>query len=222
MLSDLIGQSPAAFLLASILIILAPGPDMALVARNTIARGRGAGFVTAGGAMAGVSVHVTAAVAGLSAVLTSSAYAFSIVKLAGAAYLLYLGARTLLASRHTARQDDLNTEAEIFGETSTRLVLAPSSPALQGMLSAVLNPKLAVFFLTFLPQFVDPHHAPEASMLAHGAVFIAMACVWMTVWVLTLDGLSGVFRRSRVRAWMERATGAVLIGMGVRLALARP
>jgi threonine/homoserine/homoserine lactone efflux protein len=214
----LIGQSPAAFLFASILIILAPGPDMALVARNTIARGRGAGLVTAGGAMMGVSVHVAAAVAGLSAVLTSSAYAFSIVKLVGAGYLLYLGARTLLASRRTGREGDRDNEAELFGEASSRL--APSSPALQGMLSAVLNPKLAVFFLTFLPQFVDPHHAPEASMLAHGAVFIAMASTWMLVWVLTLDGLSGVFRRSAVRAWMERATGAVLIGMGVRLALA--
>jgi threonine/homoserine/homoserine lactone efflux protein len=217
----LVGQSPTAFLLASILIILAPGPDIALVARNTIARGRGAGLVTAGGAMAGVSVHVAAAVAGLSAVLMSSAYAFSIVKLVGAGYLLYLGARTLLASRRTGRDGDDGAKSEIFGEASSRLVLAPSSPALQGMLSAVLNPKLAVFFLTFLPQFVDAHHAPEASMLAHGVVFIAMASTWMLVWVLTLDGLSGVFRRSAVRAWMERATGAVLIGMGVRLALAR-
>lgn len=216
----LVGQSPYAFLAASILIILAPGPDMTLVARNTIARGRSAGLQTAGGALLGVSVHVLAAVAGLSAILTGSALAFSVVKIAGAGYLVFLGVRTLIASRHATGDADINVEAELFGESAPRLVLAPSSPMLQGVLSAVLNPKLAVFFLTFLPQFVDPHDLPEASMLAHGAVFVTMAAAWLSVWVLTLDRLAGVFRRSGVRAWMERATGAVLVAMGVRLALA--
>jgi threonine/homoserine/homoserine lactone efflux protein len=217
----LIGESPLAFIVASVLIILAPGPDMTLVARNTIARGRVSGLRTAAGALLGVSVHVLAAVAGLSAVLTGSAVAFSVVKLVGAAYLLVLGVRTLLASRHTSRADEMSAEAELFGESAPRLVTATSSPMMQGVLSAVLNPKLAVFFLTFLPQFVDPDNLPEVSMLAHGAVFALMAGAWLTVWVLTLDRLSGVFRRSAVRAWMERATGAVLVGMGVRLALAR-
>lgn len=217
----IIGESPFAFIIASVLIILAPGPDMTLVARNTIARGRASGLQTAGGALAGVSIHVLAAVAGLSAVLTGSALAFSAVKLVGAGYLLVLGARTLLASRRAPAGDDLNAEAELFGESAPRLVSATLSPALQGVLSAVLNPKLAVFFLTFLPQFVDPDNLPELSMLAHGAVFALMAGAWLTVWVLTLDRLSGVFRHSNVRAWMERLTGAVLVGMGVRLALAR-
>jgi threonine/homoserine/homoserine lactone efflux protein len=217
----LIGESPLAFFAASMLIILAPGPDMTLVARNTIARGRASGLLTAGGALIGVSVHVLAAVAGLSAILTGSAIAFSAVKLVGAAYLVVLGARTLVASRHTRQAEELNAETELFGETAPHLVTATSSPVLQGLLSAALNPKLAVFFLTFLPQFVDPHDLPEVSMLAHGAAFALMAAAWLTIWVLTLDRLAGVFRRSVVRAWMERATGAVLVGMGVRLALAR-
>jgi len=217
----LIGESPLAFIVASIIIIVAPGPDMTLVARNTVARGRAAGLMTAGGALIGVSLHVLAAVAGLSAILAGSAIAFSAVKAAGAAYLVVLGARTLLASRRTRAGDEMIVEAELFGETAPRLVTGVSSPVLQGLLSAALNPKLAVFFLTFLPQFVDPGHLPEVSMLAHGAVFALMAAAWLTVWVLTLDRLAGVLRRAGVRAWMERATGAVLVGMGVRLALAR-
>ncbi|MBI5284827.1 MAG: LysE family translocator [Chloroflexi bacterium] len=213
----LVGPSPLAFLAASVLIILAPGPDMTLVARNTIARGRMSGLRTAAGALMGVSVHVLAAVAGLSAILTGSAVAFSAVKLAGAAYLLLLGARTLLASRLTARGDAAD---DVFAESAPRLITATASPELQGVLSAVLNPKLAVFFLTFLPQFVYRDDLAELSMLAHGAVFVLMASAWLTVWVLTLDRLSLILRRSAVRAWMERATGAVLVAMGLRLAFA--
>jgi len=217
----LIGPSPYYFVGASILLILAPGPDMTLVARNTIARGRASGLQTAGGALIGLSVHVVAAVAGLSAILTGSALAFSAVKLVGAAYLLVLGARTLLGAGRASGGDAMNAEAEVFGESAPRFVSATSSPMLQGALSAALNPKLAVFFLTFLPQFVDPDHMPQVSMLAHGATFALLAAAWLTAWVLMLDRLGGLFRRPAVRAWMERATGAVLVGMGVRLALAR-
>lgn len=211
----LIGVSPIAFLVAALLLTIAPGPDMAIVARNTIARGRGAGLRTAGGALMGVSVHVMAAVAGLSAVLTSSAEAFTVLKLAGAAYLAYLGARAIIDARHAGG------DGEAFGAATPRIVMAPGSPVAQGMLSAVLNPKLGVFFLTFLPQFVDPDRSPEASMLAHGAVFIAMGGTWLTVWVLSLDRLAALLRRANVRAWLERVTGVVLIGMGLRLALER-
>lgn len=210
----LIGVSPLGFLLASLLLTITPGPDMTLVARNTIARGRAAGLQTAGGALLGVSVHIVAAVAGLSAVLTSSAQAFTIVKLAGAAYLIYLGVRAILDARHAG-------DTDAFAGAAPRLAASPSSPLVQGMLSALLNPKLAVFFLTFLPQFVDPDRMPEASMLAHGGVFIAMAAVWLPLWVLSLDRLAGLLRRANVRAWLERITGVVLIGMGLRLAFER-
>ncbi len=216
----IIGPSPAYFFGASVLLILAPGPDMTLVARNTIARGRTEGLQTVGGLLIGLSLHVTAAVAGLSAVLTGSSAAFTAVKVIGALYLLALGGRTLLAARATAVEDDDGNDP-MFGARPSRFVAATSSPALQGALSAALNPKLAVFFLTFLPQFVDPDHMPQASMLAHGLVFTAMGGTWLVVWVLLLDRLGRVIRRPNVRAWMERATGAVLVGMGVRLALAR-
>lgn len=181
----LVGVSPFAFLAASQLVILAPGPDMTLVAHNTIARGCIAGMQTAGGALLGVSVHVFAAVAGLSAILTGCA----LVHRREVRGRSVLGARTFLASRHGRDGEDQNDERELFGEASPRLLLTPSSPVMQGVLSAVLNPKLAVFFLTFLPQFVDPHNLPEASMLVHGAIFVSMAAAWLTLWVLTLDRL---------------------------------
>ena len=217
----IVGPSPVYFVGASILLILAPGPDMTLVARNTISRGRTEGLQTVGGLLIGLSLHVTAAVAGLSAILTGSAIAFSVVKVVGAIYLLVLGGRTLLAARATAVAADDDSNDPMFGARPSRFVAATSSPALQGALSAALNPKLAVFFLTFLPQFVDPDHMPQLSMLAHGLVFALMGAVWLVVWVLLLDRLGRVIRRPNVRAWMERATGVVLVGMGVRLALAR-
>ena len=217
MLDALVGVAPLGFLAASLVVILTPGPDMTLVARNTIASGRGAGLLTAAGALAGVAVHVAAAAVGLSAVLASSAAAFTVVKLAGAAYLCWLGARALWATRHGVPDDD----AGAFGAGVNPVALGPSSPVAQGMLSALLNPKLAVFFLTFLPQFVDPDNMPGLSMLAHGAVFVLMGAVWLTAWVIGLDRLSAWLRRSTVRLWIERATGVVLVGLGLRLALAR-
>ena len=217
MLDALVGVAPLGFLAASTVIIITPGPDMTIIARNTIAHGRGAGLWTMAGALGGVSVHVLAASLGLSAVLASSATAFTAVKVAGAAYLVFLGVRALWATRHGASEGDEG----VLSAATPAFVLAPSSPAAQGLLSAVLNPKLAVFFLTFLPQFVDPDNMPALSMLAHGAVFVLMGAVWLVAWVLSLDRLSAWLRRSRVRMWIERITGVLLVGLGIRLAFAR-
>jgi threonine/homoserine/homoserine lactone efflux protein len=162
-------------------------------------------------------LHVVAASLGLSAVLASSAEAFTVVKFVGAAYLIFLGLRALWATRHGPSDEDVG----LLSSVAPPVALSPSSPVAQGLLSAALNPKLAVFFLTFLPQFVDPDNMPGLSMLAHGAVFVLMGAAWLTAWVLSLDRLSAWLRRSVVRMWIERATGIVLVGLGVRLAMAR-
>lgn len=214
-----VGIAPATFVVASILVILLPGPDMAIIARNTIAGGRTAGIRTASGTLLGISVHVLAAVAGLSAILVASAVGFTVVKLVGAAYLAFLGVRVLLGSLRGRGEE--REEASPFAGGVSGVTAAASSPVLQGTLSSALNPKLAVFFLTFLPQFVDPDRMPEASLLAHGAVFVALASVWLWVWVRALDRFAAVLRRPRVRAWVERAVGAALVGLGVRVALER-
>jgi len=208
----LVGVSPGAFLIASIVLIITPGQDMTLTARNTIAHGRNAGLATAGGLLVGVSVHALAAVLGLSALLLASETAFTVVKVAGALYLAYLGVRMILGSFGRADEEE--------GVLSGREVRGLRSHFAQGVVSAVLNPKLAVFFLTFLAQFVDPDNHPSASMLAHGMVFILLAAAWLWTWVSLLDRLGVTLRRPAARRWMERLGGAALVGLAARLALA--
>jgi len=208
----LVGVSPGAFLIASIVLIITPGQDLTLTARNTLAHGRVAGLATACGLLVGVSVHAVAAVLGLSALLLASQTAFTVVKVAGALYLAYLGVRMILGSFGRAEEEE--------GVLSGREVPGMRSHFTQGVVSATLNPKLAVFFLTFLVQFVDPDNHPSASLLAHGLVFILLAAAWLWIWVSMLDRLGGTLRRPAARRWMERLGGAALVGLAARLALA--
>jgi RhtB (resistance to homoserine/threonine) family protein len=191
-----------------VLLTVSPGADMALIAKVTIERGRRAAFVTTLGICTGLLVHATASALGLSVVLATSAEAFTIVKLAGAAYLAYLGVRALRDS---------------FGT----LPAAEAHPArartalFQGLLSNVLNPKVAVFYLTFLPQFIDPSGNVLAQSLVFAAAHAVMGIVWLAAYAYLIARLSRSFAGSRLRRWLERVTGAVLIGLGVRLAFER-
>ncbi len=191
-----------------VLLTVSPGADMALVAKVTIERGRRAAFVTTLGICTGLLVHATASALGLSVVLATSAEAFTLVKLAGAAYLAYLGLRALRDS---------------FGA----LPPAEAQPArartayLQGLLSNVLNPKVAVFYLTFLPQFIDPAASVLAQSLAFAAAHAVMGILWLAAYAYLIARLSRSFADSGLRRWLERVTGAVLIGLGARLAFER-
>jgi RhtB (resistance to homoserine/threonine) family protein len=191
-----------------VLLTVSPGADMALVAKVTIERGRRPAFVTTLGICTGLLVHATASALGLSVVLATSAEAFTLVKLAGAAYLAYLGVRALLDS---------------FGT----LPPADAQPArartayLQGLLSNVLNPKVAVFYLTFLPQFIDPNGSVLAQSLFFAFAHAVMGIVWLAAYAYLIARLSRSLAGSGLRRWLERVTGAVLIGLGVRLAFER-
>jgi threonine/homoserine/homoserine lactone efflux protein len=178
--------------------------------RNTLAGGRTAGLATSLGTCSGLLVHATAAALGLSAILLASSRAFTAVKLAGAVYLVVLGIRTLL---HAG--DEAGT-----GSRSGRRV-APWTAYRQGVLTNVLNPKVAVFFLSLLPQFVEPGDGFAARLLLLAALFIAIGLAWLTTYTLALDALGGVLSRARVRRAIERITGTVLVALGVRLAFAR-
>ena len=191
-----------------VLLTISPGADMALVARITLARGRRAAFLTSLGICSGLLVHATASALGLSVVLATSADAFTAVKLAGAAYLTYLGARSI---RDSLRDVPI---------AETQLV-RPGTSFVQGLLNNVLNPKVAVFYLTFLPQFIDPAGNVLAQSLAFAAAHAVMGIAWLTAYAYVLARLSDVFARGGVRRWLERVTGAVLIGLGVRLAFER-
>jgi threonine/homoserine/homoserine lactone efflux protein len=195
------------------LVVIMPGVDMALVARNTLAGGRGAGFRTMAGTLSGLTVHATAAVAGLSALVATSATAFEIVKLAGAAYLIVLGVQTIWATRR-------GRDAATMPVDPVTHRLRARDPWVQGVLTNVLNPKLAVFFVSFLPQFVSEKAAATPQILLLSAVFVAMGAIWLTVYVVALDSLSTVLTRSAVRRRLDRIVGSVLIGLGLRLGLA--
>jgi RhtB (resistance to homoserine/threonine) family protein len=194
------------------LLTISPGADMALVAKVTIERGRRAALFASVGICTGLFVHATASALGLSVVLATSGEAFTVVKIAGAVYLAYLGVRSLLAS---------------FGESFGRPAPAEAQPArarasyLQGLLSNILNPKVAVFYLTFLPQFIDPAGNVLAQSLLFAIAHSVMGIAWLSAYAYVLARLSRLFARSEVRRWLERVTGAVLIGLGVRLAFER-
>ena len=196
------------FLAASLVVIVAPGPDNILVLTRGVAQGRGAALVSAAGASLGLVVHSVFAVVGLSALLAQSAMAFSVVKYVGAVYLIYLGLRTLL---------DRESFALPRGEPPMKLrkVFA------QAVTSNVLNPKIAVFFVAYLPQFADPARGGTApQLLALGLTFALLTLAIFGVLAL-FSGTVGSWLRTRPKfaGWLGWLTGGVLIGLGLRLAL---
>jgi threonine/homoserine/homoserine lactone efflux protein len=200
-----------AFAGISLLLAVTPGPDMAVVTKNALAHGRRGVILTTTGIALALSIWVTATAVGLSAVLRSSSDLLFFLKLVGAAYLAYLGIRTLIESRR--RPTDL-----LAGTP-------PAAPARvifrQGFLSALSNPKLGVFFVTFLPQFVTPGQALLPQLLVLGLIFAVIGWTWMNVYGLFVTRIRDVITAPRVRQWMERVTGVVLLGFGARLAAER-
>ena len=199
----------AGFVAVATLVVVTPGPDMTLVARNTFAGGRLSGFATSAGTCSGLFVHATAAAVGLSAVLFASSQAFTVVKIAGAAYLIFLGLRTIIS----AGRDAVVHEAAKATD--------PWAAYRQGVLTNVLNPKVAIFFLSLLPQFVDPGQGSTSRLLMLSGLFIVMGLVWLTVYTLALHAVSGFVERPPVRRVIETVTGGVLLVLGGRLALQR-
>jgi threonine/homoserine/homoserine lactone efflux protein len=195
-------------LVVLVLLTISPGADMALVAKITLERGRRAALLATIGICSGLLVHATASALGLSVILATSAEAFTLLKLAGAVYLVYLGVQAVGTSfRH-----------ETVG------VLAPrrtASPFVQGLLSNVLNPKVAVFYLTFMPQFMSPGDNVLLRSLAFAFAHGIMGVVWLTAYAYVLSRISAFLARSGLRRWLERVTGGVLIALGLRLALDR-
>jgi threonine/homoserine/homoserine lactone efflux protein len=195
------------FLAVALVIVVTPGVDMALVTRNALRHGRRAALLTAAGINIGIALWTTAAAFGLAALVATSARLFDVVKLAGVVYLIYLGVQTL---RHRGRE--LASGGE--GLTSRRALG-------QGLLSNLLNPKIAVFFTSLLPQFIDGSSGALASLLVLGAIFNAIGVVWLTVYALLVARSRTFFLRPRVRRAFDTLSGVVLIGLGVRLVAER-
>ena len=208
-----------AFALASTLLILAPGPDSLLVLRNTLRHGRRAGWVTATGTMSGLLAWAVAAAFGLSALLQVSHLAYDAVRLAGACYLLWLGVSSLWPARGPHAGLPAAPAAGPAG---------PGRPApgasgwrrvyLNGLLSNLLNPKIGVFFIAFLPGFIPAGAPAPLFPLALGLWFIAETGAWLATLAWMAARGAGWLRRSTVQRWLERVTGVALIGFGLRLA----
>jgi RhtB (resistance to homoserine/threonine) family protein len=199
-----------AFIGVAALLTILPGADMALVTRNVLAVGRRRAMLTIVGICAGCVIHATASALGLSAILATSATAFNVVKTLGAGYLIWIGV--------TSIRDASKPAAPPSAEANTRARLGPF---LQGFLTNILNPKVAVFYLTFLPQFIAPGAPVLRRSLLLASIHIAMGFVWLTAYAWFIDRLGAVLTRPRVKAWLERVTGGLLIALGARLAWER-
>ena len=202
------------FIFACLLLNILPGPDSLYIIARSATQGARAGVVALLGIMAGVSVHIVAAALGLSALLATSAWAFTVVKVAGCAYLLYLGFSMLIAKQQTPPDD--GQSIELARTTSLQRIFAG------GFFTNVLNPKVALFFLAFVPQFIPAEVADKTQMfLALGGIFTLTGTSWClllvigTVWLR--KRLSGI---GRLSFWLNKAAGGLFVYFAVKLGLA--
>ncbi|WP_169982939.1 LysE family translocator [Microbispora sp. H10836] len=198
----------ALFAAATLALLVVPGPAVLYIVTRSVAQGRSAGLVSVLGVHAGSLVHIAAAALGITALLAASATAFAVVKYLGAAYLVYLGVRKLMR-RPEAEDAEVKvaSNARLFGE---------------GFVVNVLNPKTAMFFLAFLPQFVDPALGAVApQVLVLGAVWVALGMASDGTYALLASVLAGRLRSSaRARRRLDRGSGVVYLGLGAVAALA--
>ncbi len=199
------------FMASGLLLNLTPGQDTMFILGRSLTGGLRSGIAASVGIAMGTMCHTLAAALGLSAILATSALAFSIVKLIGAAYLIYLGAK-LLISRSTAPATPLAAPGA-----------DPRSALRQGILTNVLNPKVALFFLAFLPQFIDPaSHTKTLAFLMLGATFITTGFLWCLVVAFAAARLQSFFvRNPGVRTLIDRLVGGMFLALGARLAWSR-
>ncbi len=202
------------FISATILLNLSPGPDMAFMLGQTIKGGRSSGFAALFGMWLATAFHAVLAAFGLSAILLASATAFTVMKWIGAIYLVWLGYQAL-RSKGVAILPDNKAEEEF--------VVSHKRIFRQGFFVCMLNPKVALFFLAFLPQFVVPGAGPTAlQLLFHGFLVIAISGVIEPPIIIMADRMSQRVRSSvSIGRWLDRCLGVLLIGLGVKLAISK-
>ena len=195
------------FLTVSILINLSPGPDMIYTAARSLSQGTKAGIFSALGIFVGCLFHITAAVFGLSKLIEESVLLFSIIKYAGAAYLIYLGIRSFLNNKKTKKEID------------TLPILTNRKIFFQGILTNILNPKVAIFFLSFLPQFINPQSNYLKEQIAFlGLWFDVQGTVTLIVVACAVGAFKNILQKNTaIWNWQEKITGLILFGLGVKM-----
>ena len=207
------GLHLTAFLGVAALVIITPGPDTALVTKNAFLYGRRAAIATAFGVSTGLVVWTLASALGVAAVVHTSATAFTAMKLIGAAYLIWLGIQALRAARHhaggPARTAAAGRELNVLRGFR------------QGLINDLANPKIAAFFTSLLPQFIEPGQSVLVPILVLGVLFAVITVGWLCAFALMASEAGGLLTRPRVKAGLDYLTGFVLIGLGLRLATER-
>ena len=203
------------FVVLAAALTLSPGADTLLVVRNVVARRRGAGIASAVGICCGLFVHATLSALGLSVLLVHSAWAYELLKICGALYLLWLGLQSLTRA---LRPD---------GAGDGAAAIAPATASLrgrsfrEGLLTNVLNPKVAVFYLAFLPQFIGVHDPVFAKSILLASIHAGMGVAWLVALAAVLDRARALITRPPIKRSLEGVSGTILVGLGARLALAR-
>jgi RhtB (resistance to homoserine/threonine) family protein len=199
------------FVLMCILLIILPGPDTAIATKNTVIAGKIGGLETALGTCCALLIHTSAAVLGLSTIIVKSALLFSVFKYVGAVYLIYLGIKTLwsLRKKEEAASVEMDTKSKFTNKSCFK----------QGFLTNILNPKVAVFFLTFLPQFVDAGSKTFIPFLLMGITYTVLTALWFLLYVYLINQVSAFMKRPKAQNIIEGITGTILIGFGIKLAL---
>ena len=207
-------SSLLAFIPVALLLTLIPGADTALVTRNALALGMRGARWTILGILTGCLIHATASALGLSAILATSARAYETVKLVGAAYLVWIGVQGI----RNARDDRSADPSTALGMTALQ---GGQHPFTQGFLTNILNPKVALFYLTFLPQFIPAGAPVLRTSLLLAMIHNALGFAWLSIYARFVDRLRSALTRPVVKAWLERVTGGALVLLGARLAWSR-
>jgi len=199
------------FVLMCIFLIILPGPDTAIVTKNTLIDRRIGGLKTSLGIICALLIHTFAAVLGLSAIIVKSAVLFSIFKYAGAVYLIYLGVKILwaLKKKEEAASVKINTKSQ-FENTSCFK---------QGFLTDILNPKVAIFFLSFFPQFVESGSSTFLPFLIMGITFTILSAIWLLLYIYLINQISTFMKKPKAKNIIEGITGTIIIGFSIKLAL---
>src|SRR3954453_10663587 len=197
------------FAIAALVLIMLPGPDQALITRNALVGGRRGGLLTMGGGVLGLTVHAGAAALGLSALLLASATAFTALKIVGTVYLLWLAAQMLWSAMRSRRAPEAGAACAAPRRRAAYLR--------QGFLSNALNPKVALFFVTFLPQFLSADAgSPRLQGLLLSTIFATIYLTWFSLYVAAVEKFGRWLRRPRVKARIEQVTGGLLAAVAIR------
>ena len=196
------------FCLSAIVLSVTPGPDTFYILGRTISQGSKSGTASVLGISTGVLIHTIAAAIGLSTILATSALVFKIIKLIGAAYLIYLGITLILSSKDTGVFNKNSLSSSSFWKIYR-----------QGVITNVLNPKVALFFLSFLPQFINPNHGNVSSFILLGIIYVFTCTIWYLIFAVFSSAIARIFQKNTL--WIRtinKVSGGIFIGLGLSLA----